>query len=148
MPAYLPDTPVVRRDIADLTDRATSMILASQRLDTYLSFALFLAACGIGLGISAVGSTRVVGGLRQLLASTRAIESGAASVPVSIRSRGEVGELALSFNRMVEELRTRERIKDTFGKFVDPRIVSRRQPSRAPHAHRLFFRHTWLRGVN
>jgi adenylate cyclase len=101
-----------------------------------LSFALFLAACGVGLGISAVGSTRVVGGLRQLVASTRAIESGATSVPVSILTRDEVGELALSFNRMVEELRTRERIKDTFGKFVDPRIVSRLIGSGADQAER------------
>jgi adenylate cyclase len=55
-----------------------------------------------------------------LLASTRAIEAGQKMVPVVIRTRDEVGELALSFNRMVEELRTRERIKDTFGKFLDP----------------------------
>jgi len=101
------------------------MVLARQRLNTYLSFGLFLAACGVGLGISAVGSTRVVSGLRHLVASTRAIESGATSVPVVIRSRDEVGELALSINRMVEELRERDRIKDTFGKFLDPRIVSR-----------------------
>jgi hypothetical protein len=72
------------------------MVLARQQLDTYLSFGLFLAACGIGLGISAVGSTQVVGGLRQLVASTRAIESGADSVPVVVRSRDEVGELALA----------------------------------------------------
>jgi adenylate cyclase len=105
--AFGPDLSEIRRAVADLTDRSTRMVLARQRLDTYLSFALFLAACGIGLGISAVGSTRVVGGLRQLVASTRAIESGADSVPVVVRSRDEVGELALSFNRMIEELRTR-----------------------------------------
>ena len=120
-----PDLSEIRREIAQLTERATRMVLASQQLDTYLSFALFLIACGIGFGISAVGATRVVGGLRQLVASARAIESGAESVPVSIHTRDEVGELALSFNRMVEELRSRERIKDTFGKFIDPRIVSR-----------------------
>ena len=72
----------IRRGLADLTDRSTKEVLARQRLDTYLSFALFLVACGIGLGISAVGSTRAIKGLRQLVASTRAIESGADSVPV------------------------------------------------------------------
>ena len=122
--AFGPDLSEIRRAVADLTDRSTLEVLARQRLDTYLSFALFLVACAIGLGISAVGSTRVIGGLRQLVASTRALESGADSVPLVIRSRDEVGELALSFNRMVEELRTRERIKETFGKFVDPRIVT------------------------
>ena len=134
--AFGPDLSEIRRAVADLTDRSTRMVLARQRLNTYISFALFLAACGIGLGVSAVGSTRVVGGLRQLVASTRAIESGETSVPVVVRSRDEVGELALSFNRMIEELRTRERIKDTFGKFVDPRIVSRLIGSDADQAER------------
>src|SRR5215472_5277769 len=122
--AYGPDLSAILRNDANLTERATAMVLASQRLDSYLSFALFLVACGIGLGVSAVGSTQVVGGLRRLLASTRAIEAGGESMPVLIQTRDEVGELARAFNRMVEELRSRERIKETFGKFVDPRIVS------------------------
>jgi adenylate cyclase len=123
--AFGPDLSEIRRAVADLTERSTREVLAREELDAYLSFALFLAACGIGLGISAVGSTRVIAGLRQLVASARAIESGGDSQPVVIRSRDEVGELAVSFNRMVEELRTRERIKETFGKFLDPRIVTR-----------------------
>ena len=134
--AFGPDLSEIRRALADLTDRSTQTVFTRQRLDTYLSFALFLAACGIGLGISAVGSTRVVSGLRQLLASTRAIESGQKTMPVLIQTRDEVGELALSFNRMVEELRTRERIKDTFGKFLDPRIVNRLIDSGAEQAER------------
>jgi adenylate cyclase len=134
--AFGPDLSEIRRSLASLTDRATRTVLARQRLNTYLSFGLFLAACGIGLGISAVGSARVVGGLRQLVVSTRAIESGSDSEPLSILTRDEVGELALSFNRMVEELRSRERIKDTFGKFVDPRIVTRLIGSGAEQAER------------
>jgi adenylate cyclase len=134
--AFGPDLSDVRRNLAGLTDRATRNVLARQRLNSYLSFGLFVAACGIGLGISAVGSARVVGALRQLVVSTRAIEAGADSEPLSILTRDEVGELALSFNRMVEELRTRERIKDTFGKFVDPRIVTRLIGSGAEQAER------------
>jgi adenylate cyclase len=56
-------------------------------LNAYLSFALFLAACGLGIGISAIGSTRVVAGLRQLVASTNAVEAGTDAEPVSIKSR-------------------------------------------------------------
>ncbi|SDH38496.1 adenylate/guanylate cyclase domain-containing protein [Bradyrhizobium lablabi] len=134
--AFGPDLSEVRLNLADLTDRGTRDVLARQRLNTYLSFGLFLLACSIGLGVSAVGSARVVGGLRQLVVRTRAIEAGAVSEPLSILTRDEVGELALSFNRMVEELRTRERIKDTFGKFVDPRIVSRLIGSGAEQAER------------
>jgi adenylate cyclase len=134
--AYGPDIATIRGNIADLNVDATQAILDSQRADTELSFALFLLASGVGLGISAVGSTHVVGGLRQLAASTRALESGATVTPLLVRTRDEVGELATLFNRMIEELRARERIKDTFGKFVDPRIVSRLIDSGADQAER------------
>jgi adenylate cyclase len=134
--AFGPDLSEVRLNLAGLTDRATRDVLARQRLNTYLSFGLFLLACGIGLGVSAVGSARVIGGLRQLVVRTRAIEAGTVSEPLSVLTRDEVGELALSFNRMVEELRTRDRIKDTFGKFVDPRIVTRLIGSGADQAER------------
>src|SRR5258706_2248402 len=134
--AFGPDLAEIRRNVADLNDRATRMVLNSQRLDTWLSFGLFVVACGVGVGVSAVGSTHVVGGLRQLVAGTKAIESGAASEPLAIRTRDEVGELASAFNRMVEELRTRERIKDTFGKCIDARIVSRLSGSGADEAER------------
>jgi adenylate cyclase len=120
-----PDLSQIRKDIGELTERSTRKVLARQKLNSYLSFALFLAACGVGLGVSAVGSTQVVSGLRQLVARTKAIEAGADTEPLSIRSRDEVGELALSFDRMIEELRARDRVKETFGKFVDPRLVSR-----------------------
>src|ERR1700730_11957929 len=134
--AFGPDLSEICRNLASLTDRGTRAVLARQRLNTYLSFSLFVAACGIGLGISAVGSARVVGGLRQLVARTRAIESGKESEPLSVLTRDEVGELALSFNRMVEELRTRERNNDTFGQFVDTRIVTRLIGSGAEQAER------------
>jgi adenylate cyclase len=122
--AFGADLSEIRNNVADLTEGSTQAILVRERLNTYLSAALFLAACGIGLSISAVGSTQVVGGLRKLVAATRAVGTGADLVPVLIRTRDEVGELAQSFNRMIEEVRTRERIKETFGKFVDPRIVA------------------------
>jgi adenylate cyclase len=131
-----PDLSEIRRGLASLTDRATRTVLSRQQLNTYLSFALFIAACGIGLGISAVGSAQAVSGLRQLVASARTIASGANSAPVVILTRDEVGELARSFNSMVEELRSRERIKDTFGKFVDPRLINQLIGSGADQAER------------
>ncbi|NEV01204.1 adenylate/guanylate cyclase domain-containing protein [Bradyrhizobium uaiense] len=134
--AFGPDLSQIRHDLSDLTSRSTNTVLGRQRLNAYLSFALFVAACALGLGISAVGSTRVVAGLRQLVASTRAVEVGGDVQPVSIRTRDEVGELAQAFNRMLEELRERDRLKDTFGKFLDPRLVSRLIASGADQAER------------
>lgn len=134
--AFGPDLAEIRRGIANLTDRATRSVLTRQRINTYLSFALFIIACGVGLGISAVGSARVVAGLRQLVATARAIAAGTHSTPVVVLTRDEVGELAMSFNRMIEEIQSRERIKDTFGKFVDPRLINQLIGSGADQAER------------
>jgi len=134
--AFGPDLGDIRVGVANLTDRATRMVMARQQLNTYLSFALFIAACGVGVGISAVGSARVVSGLRQLVASARAIASGASSTPVVVLTHDEVGELATAFNRMIDELRSRERIKDTFGKFVDPRLINQLIGNGAEQAER------------
>src|SRR5262249_47219480 len=134
--SFGPDLSQLRRDLADLTNRSVNAVLGREQLNEYLSLALFLAACGLGVGISAVGSTRVVAGLRQLVRSTRAVEAGTDAQPVAIRTRDEVGELAQAFNRMIEQLRERDRLKDTFGKFLDPRLVSRLIDTGADQAER------------
>lgn len=134
--AFGPDLSQIRKELGELTDRSTRKVLTRQRLNSYLSFALFFVACGVGIGVSAIGSTQVVSGLRQLVARTKAIEAGADTQPLSIRSRDEVGELALAFDRMMEELRARDRVKETFGKFVDPRLVTRLMASGENQAER------------
>lgn len=123
--AFGPDLAQMRQEVTELTEHAAASIYANERVNATFSFALFMIASGIGLGISAVGSKQVVLALRKLLASTRAIEAGRTDVTVPVMTRDEVGELARAFNRMIAELRERERIKDTFGKFIDPRIVTR-----------------------
>jgi len=123
--AFGPDLAQIREEVAALTEQAAARIEANQRFNAACSFALFLVASAVGLGISSIGSKRVVAALRNLLASTRAIEAGRTDITVPVLTRDEVGELAGAFNRMIAELRERERIKDTFGKFIDPRIVTR-----------------------
>jgi len=123
--AFGPDLAAIRQDVIAVTDHSVQAIYRNQRLNTWFSFALFVLASGVGLGISGVGASRVVSGLRQLVASTRAIEAGRMDVTVPVVTRDEVGELAGAFNRMVEELRAQANLRETFGSFLDPRIVSR-----------------------
>jgi adenylate cyclase len=123
--AFGPDLSAMRGNVADLTEKAAAAIYREQRLNSILSFGLFALASGIGLGISSFGSKRVVAALNKLLVSTRAIEEGRTDVTVPVLTRDEVGALARAFNRMLVELRERERIKEMFGKFIDPRIVAR-----------------------
>ena len=61
--------------------------------------------------------------VRELLSATQDVERGNLQAEIAVRSRDEIGQLAHSFNHMLEEMRGKERIKDTFGRYVDPRIV-------------------------
>jgi adenylate cyclase len=54
---------------------------------------------------------------------TRAVEDGDLEVEIQVRTHDELATLATSFNHMVVGLREKERIRETFGQYVDPRIV-------------------------
>ena len=66
----------------------------------------------------------LVRAVRDLVAGTEAVEGGDLDTEVAVTSTDEIGRLTGSFNHMVGELRLKERIKETFGKYMDPRIVS------------------------
>jgi adenylate cyclase len=61
--------------------------------------------------------------VEQLVAGTARIAAGNFNVPIDARRRDELGQLARSFNQMAAGLEQRDLIKDTFGKFIDPKIV-------------------------
>ena len=88
-----------------------------------------------GFGLFAVLTHRLDGAFQRLLHATHAVEAGQLSVELRVTSTDEIGQLTQSFNRMVVELRAKERIKDTFGKYMDPRIVSGLIGPSGEHAH-------------
>jgi adenylate cyclase len=122
--AFGPDTAAVRRAVIELTDAATGLVYRRQAAIEYMGFVLFAVAAVLGLGIGTTVATAVIRTLRRLVEAARAVEAGELSRLVPVSSSDEIGQLATSFNAMVVELRAKERIKDTFGKFIDPRIVS------------------------
>lgn len=122
--AFGPDTAAVRRAVIELTDTATGLVYRRQAAIEYMGYVLFAVAALLGLGIGTTVATAVIRTLRRLVEAAQAVEAGELSRLVPVSSSDEIGQLATSFNAMVVELRAKERIKDTFGKFIDPRIVS------------------------
>ena len=122
--AFGPDTAAVRRAVIELTDAATGSVYRRQAAIEYMGFVLFAVAALLGLGIGTTVATAVIRTLRRLVEAAQAVEAGELSRLVPVSGSDEIGQLATSFNAMVVELRAKERIKDTFGKFIDPRIVS------------------------
>ena len=70
-----------------------------------------------------LAAVQMVAPIRRLIGGTRAVEEGDLAVEIHFKTSDELASLAQSFNRMVEGLREKEHIKETFGKYVDPRIV-------------------------
>ena len=84
-----------------------------------------LAMAGLlGLVIAAIVTRGLVRPVHRLVDGTAAVEHGALDTVVPVTSRDEIGRLTQSFNTMVGELRVKAQIRDTFGKYVDPRIVA------------------------
>ncbi len=120
------DTEIVklRRHIENLTNAA--VLRADQEEKTLLTTNIILTtlAALLGLGFAAMVTRAIVRAVRNLVAGTEAVEGGDLDTEVLVTSNDEVGRLTGSFNHMVGELRLKERIKETFGKYMDPRIVT------------------------
>ena len=119
-----PDTAALREKLAMLTSAVGSAALSSQTIIQDLDLILFALAGCLGIGAGIFVSAHIVRALRRLAEGTAAVQAGHFAVTVPVETDDEIGQLATAFNRMVEEIRNREKIKDAFGKFVDPRIVA------------------------
>ena len=79
----------------------------------------------IGVAISAYFISRsLLRPLRTLSSAMTKVADGDLSLRVPVTSNDEVGELTGQFNNMVEGLRERERIRETFGRYVDESVAS------------------------
>jgi class 3 adenylate cyclase len=84
---------------------------------------VFVLSSILGLGVAALGAMRVIRSIKSLVLGAEAVEGGNLDTRIQIASRDEIGRLAASFNRMTEGLRMRDRIRETFGRYVDRRIA-------------------------
>jgi adenylate cyclase len=118
------DLTAVRDQLAALTAGAAGDADRLNRGLIILEVVMLALASLIGLGLSLIVSNRMMAGLQRLIEGTRRIQDGAEFDVLPVTSNDEIGKLTIAFNRMVEDLRAKDRIKETFGKFVDPRIVA------------------------
>ncbi len=87
-----------------------------------------LAAGGLFLllVVSGLVARSIAQPLRRMAAATGKVAHGDLDIDLSdIRSTDEVGRLAQSFMRMAEGLKERDRIRDTFGRYLTREVVTR-----------------------
>ena len=84
---------------------------------------LTLVVIGLGIVLSLGLSMYFTVPIRQLSETAKALGTGHFSHRVRTKRNDEFGDLAFAFNRMAEDLEVKEKIKDSFGRYVTPEIV-------------------------
>jgi class 3 adenylate cyclase len=113
----------IRIEFQLINNTAVSEAREHQQGVINLNYLVTGVAVFIGLLIAFFITIGVVKPVRQLMEDMQEVGRGNLDVDVKVTSLDEIGVLAGSFGNMVNELKLKERIKDTFGKYVDPRVV-------------------------
>jgi adenylate cyclase len=113
----------VRLDMQKVSYGAIATIRSEQTQAVLISAAVTLLAAIVGLIFANLVSGGIIRSVRQLLEGTRAVEAGQLDRSIDVTTADEIGQLAGAFNRMVVQLRDNQRIRETFGKYIDPRVV-------------------------
>ena len=85
---------------------------------------LFLSASLLGLFVFLLITGRLQTAFRRLTSAFHETADGKYSDPLPVTSGDEIGELTSSFNTMVDQLKSKEKLREAFGQFLDPRIVA------------------------
>jgi class 3 adenylate cyclase len=89
----------------------------------WLTIAATTSTVLLGLAVAALITNRLSRPVRSLANAMRDVQGGNLNIELPVSSRDEVGRLTDSFNFFVKELRSKEHLKQTFGKYIDPRIL-------------------------
>lgn len=85
---------------------------------------IFLAASLLGFVVFLLITGRLQNAFRRLTSAFHDTAEGKFSDPLPVTSSDEIGDLTCSFNSMVDQLKSKEKLRQAFGQFLDPRIVA------------------------
>jgi class 3 adenylate cyclase len=113
----------IRADMLKQVYASTSTVIGHQRQAIIISGIVTLLAAVVGFAFALLVSSGITRPVRLLLAGAREVEAGRFDKSITVSTQDEIGELATAFNRMIEQLRHNERIRETFGRYIDPKVV-------------------------
>jgi class 3 adenylate cyclase len=113
----------IRADMLKQVYASSSVVIRHQRQAMMISAAVTALAALIGLGFAVIVASGITRPVRQLLEGTREVEAGRLDRSISVSTADEIGQLTAAFNRMVERLRRNEKIRATFGRYFDPKVI-------------------------
>ena len=118
--AVLSVAALTRADALRVADAATAAtIIYNLKLVVVV---LALGGLVISVGLALLVSTSVAQPLREVQVAMAQVQRGGLDARCAVVSNDEIGAVAEGFNNMVQGLREREAIRETFGKYVSPEV--------------------------
>ena len=112
-------------EINDFVVTGARVVTENQQIALQATIVMISSAAMVGIMLAWLVSRGLTRPIIRLQAGARAVGAGLLDqAHVKVTSRDEIGDVTHAFNTMIEDLREKERIKETFGQYVDPRIVA------------------------
>ena len=112
----------IRKDMLAQVRVDAVVTMLDQQKAIVISMILTVLAAILGLIFAIFVSIGITRPVRRLLDGTRAVEAGRLDAAIDVTTRDEIGQLTSAFNNMVEQLRHKEKMRETFGRYIDPRV--------------------------
>ena len=113
----------IRADMLNQVRASAATVIREQRQAIWISAIVTGIAAVLGFMFAMMVGSGITGPVLRLLEGTREIEAGRLDRSISVTTRDEIGQLSAAFNRMIERLRQNQRVRETFGRYIDPRIA-------------------------
>ena len=113
----------IRADMLAQVSASSATVIRNQKRAILISVLVTALAAVVGLVFALLVSSGITRPVRRLLEGTREVETGRLDRSIDVTTRDEIGQLSVAFNRMVEQLRRNERVRETFGRYIDPKVV-------------------------
>jgi len=113
----------IRADMLNQVHASAATVIREQRQAIWISAVVTGIAAVLGFVFATMVGSGITGPVLRLLEGTREVEAGRLDRPISVTTRDEIVQLSAAFNRMIERLRQNQRIRETFGRYIDPRIA-------------------------
>jgi class 3 adenylate cyclase len=113
----------IRTDMLGQVHASATTVIGEQRQTIWISAIVTAIAAVLGFVFAMMVGSGITQPVLRLLEGTREVEAGRLDQSIAVTTRDEIGQLSAAFNRMIERLRQNQRLRETFGRYIDPRIA-------------------------
>jgi adenylate cyclase len=113
----------IRADMLAQVGASAKTVMGAQHRAIIVSAIVTAIAAVLGFVFAMLVGSGITRPVMRLLEGTREVEAGRLDGAITITTQDEIGQLSAAFNRMIETLRHNQRVRETFGRYINPRIA-------------------------